>query len=62
MISPTYTATLDLLERMASSTVGSIRVPAEFAIFNKIGSGKRVLLSNFQFIETSTNIGNSCPM
>ena len=59
MISPTYTATLDLLERMASSTVGSIRVPAEFAIFNKIGSGKRVLLSNFQFIETSTNIGNS---
>lgn len=59
---PTYTARLDIFKREMSTTAATIRCPAEFAIFNKYGSGKKVHLQNFCFNELSTNIvGTTLP-
>lgn len=62
MTFPTYTARIDILKREMSTTTSTVRCPAEFAIFNKLGSGKIVHLQNFSFNELSTNlIGTTFP-
>lgn len=55
MTLPTYTARVDVFKREYASPT-DVKVPCDFAIFNKAGSGKIVHIQNLQFVENSTTL------